>query len=80
MKKNTGRVIRTRSMTRWEILSWVNSPASQNWVVRTEGSGNWNQPQYFSYSLGEDRYQRARLLNNLSGIDESTIQGFEVEE
>jgi hypothetical protein len=27
-----------------------------------------------------EKYQRARLLPDLSGVDESTIQGFEVEE
>jgi hypothetical protein len=30
--------------------------------------------------MEEDRYQRARFLPDLSGIDESTVQGFEAEE
>jgi hypothetical protein len=29
--------------------------------------------------MEEDRYQRARLLPDLSGIDENTVEGFEIE-
>jgi hypothetical protein len=78
---------RERPMTRWEILAWVNSEASRGWFARikkTNGSwGNWKYPMTFDYTCtGETdfNYQRARLLPDLSGIDESTIQGFEVEE
>jgi hypothetical protein len=36
---------------------------------------------YFgSYDLDADRYQRARLLPDGSGVDESSVQGLEVEE
>ncbi|MDR0656552.1 MAG: hypothetical protein LBG22_09595 [Treponema sp.] len=71
---------RTRPMSRWEVLDWANSEASRGWVVRLEGSGIWNTPQFFNYDLDSYRYQRARLLPDLSGVDKSTIQGFEVEE
>jgi hypothetical protein len=81
-----------RPMTRWEILDWANSEASRGWVVQSRYIGNdfwglWNNPQRFLYDTCEDfvdenvvEYRRARLLPDLSGIDESTIQGFEVEE
>jgi hypothetical protein len=78
---------RKRPMTRWEILAWSNSEASRGWFARikkTNGSwGDWKYPMTFDYTCtGETdfNYQRARLLPDLSGIDESTIQGFEVEE
>jgi hypothetical protein len=71
---------RKRLMTRFEVLNWANSEASHGWVVRPEGNDTWHVPQFFSYSLGECRFQRARLLPDLSGVDEDTIQGFEVEE
>ncbi|MDR0586183.1 MAG: hypothetical protein LBG26_02985 [Treponema sp.] len=69
-----------RPMTRWEILNWVSSEASRGWVVRPEGGDTWSTPQFFNYDMESDRYQRARLLSDLSGVDESNIQGFEVEE
>jgi hypothetical protein len=87
---------RKRPRTRWEILAWANSDESQGWFVRgiyigdTEARACWREwqfPQSFRYDTSEDfpdvgvyEYQRARLLPDLSGIDESTIQGFEVEE
>jgi hypothetical protein len=71
---------RTRDMNRWEILAWANSEASRRWVVMHKSEVEWKIPQYFGYSDNVDNYQRARLLPDLSGIDESTIQGFEVEE
>jgi hypothetical protein len=36
-------------------------------------------PQYFSYNDEGAVYQRAKLLPDHSGVDESTIQGFETE-
>jgi hypothetical protein len=84
---------RKRAMTRWEILAWVNSEESRGWLVRSLFIGDagiwrqWELPQYFSYDtcegMTDDRlfeYQRARILPDHSGIDEDTIQGFEVEE
>jgi hypothetical protein len=71
---------RKRLMTRFEILGWTTSEASRGWVVRPEGNDTWHVPQFFSYDLGEYRFQRARILPDLSGVDEDTIQGFEVEE
>jgi hypothetical protein len=71
---------RKRAMNRWEILDWASSEASRGWVVRQI----WNAPDWMCppapfYNLDTDTYQRARLLPDLSGVDESTIQGFEVE-
>jgi hypothetical protein len=74
----------TRPMTRWEVFDWANSEASRGWVVRIiydSGSKNeWHLPQYIGYGSYIKSYQRARLLPDLSGVDEDTIQGFEVEE
>jgi hypothetical protein len=69
----------TREMTRWEILAWANSEESRGWVVHAEGDERWYAPQFLSYDMDEDRYERAKLKANLSGVDESTIRGFEVE-
>jgi hypothetical protein len=71
---------RKRPMTRWEILAWAGGEESRGWVVRQVGEIEWKLPQYFSYDLDSDRYERVKLLPDGSGIDESTIQGFEVEE
>jgi hypothetical protein len=73
-------VKRTRDMTRWEILAWVGSEESRGWLVMYVGSGDWSPPQYYNYADLPEQYQRARLLPDHSGIDEDTIQGFEVEE
>jgi hypothetical protein len=73
-------VKRKRVMSRWEVLDWANSEASRGWVVRQVGSEDWLCPQALYYNLDTDRYDRARLLPDLSGVDESTIQGFEVKE
>jgi hypothetical protein len=69
----------TRAMTRWEALAWASSEASHGWVVR-ERVNVWVPPQFYSYDADIDEYQRARLLPDGSGIDESSICGFEVEE
>jgi hypothetical protein len=71
---------RKRLMTRWEILAWVNSDESRGWVVQMAGDEEWFAPQCLSYNVDIDIYRRALLLPDLSGIDESTIQVFEVEE
>jgi hypothetical protein len=77
---------RKRPMTRWEVLDWANSKAGRGWVVCPAGDGVsrppgvWRPPQFYGYDEGVEYYQRARLLPDLSGVDESTIQGFEVEE
>jgi hypothetical protein len=78
-------VKRTRPWTRWETLAWANSDESRGWFVRVghddESWSGWVFPMEFQYNnLKTNRYQRARLLDDHSGIDESTIQGFEAEE
>jgi hypothetical protein len=45
-----------------------------------DGDRDWGQPQSRGYNYDLKNYVRARLLPDLSGVDESTIQGFEVEE
>jgi hypothetical protein len=70
---------RKRPMTRFEMLAWASSTKSLGWAVR-HADVLWRPPQYYGYDMDADRYQRARLLPDLSGVDESTIQGFEVEE
>jgi hypothetical protein len=69
-----------RTMTCWEALAWASSEASHGWVVTPEGDETWFPPQFYSYIGNIDKYQRARLLPDGSGIDESSICGFEVEE
>jgi hypothetical protein len=71
---------RKRLMARWEVLAWACSEESRGWVVRAKGSKWWCPPQFFSYDMDAKRYERARILPDMSGIDRSTIQGFEVEE
>jgi hypothetical protein len=68
-----------RAWTRWEVLDWANSEESRGWVVRKKGSKQWYSPQFFCYDDGADKYKRARILPDKSGIDESTIQGFKSE-
>jgi hypothetical protein len=71
---------RKRLMTLWETLMWASSADSFGWLVRC-GGDRWRPPQFYSYHSDTlENYQRARLLPDLSGIDESTIQGFEAEE
>jgi hypothetical protein len=72
-------------MTRWEILEWANSKASLGWVVAHIRKGYkidffWVNPQCPSYDCDITEYRRARILPDKSGIDESTICGFEVVE
>jgi hypothetical protein len=75
-------------MGRLEILAWVNSPESWEWVVSRKYVGdddweNWDLPQRFKYDGKEEysdpcviSYRRARLLPGKYVLDESTIQGF----
>jgi hypothetical protein len=69
-----------RPATRWEWMHWANTRASRGWLVRVSENSDWYLPQGISYGGCVDTYQRARILPDLSGVDESTIQGFEVEE
>jgi hypothetical protein len=79
--RRTMPVKRTRPMTRWEILAWATGEESHGWVVRSKNvDDSWAPPQSFGYGLDRHGYERARLLDDHSGIDESTIQGFETEE
>jgi hypothetical protein len=68
-----------RAMTRWEVLDWTNSEASRGWVVRIDDKSEWVSPQCLGYGSNIKDYRRARLLPDLSGVDESTIQRFEIE-
>jgi hypothetical protein len=70
---------RTRPMTNDEAIAWVKSDESLGWMVRCSFQ-NWDFPRIFGYHGNIKSYQRARMLPDLSGIDESTIQGFEVKE
>jgi hypothetical protein len=74
-----GRKRKVRPWTRWEILAWANSDESRGWVVKHRDADNWISPQCSSYNDETYKYQRARMLPDHSGIDESTIQGFVVE-
>jgi hypothetical protein len=71
---------RKRPASRWEVLGWANSEESRGWVVRRGGGYSWVPPQCLAYDENITIYQRARLLPDFSGVDESTIQGFEVKE
>jgi hypothetical protein len=76
---------RTRPMTQREAIDWARSKESWGWLVRRHENdiwGEWRYPTEFDYSLLAvlKSYQRARLLPDHFGIDEDTIQGFEVEE
>jgi len=85
-------VKKTRPMTAFECLAWVNSSDSQGWLVSVKYIGNdfwgdWDIPQRFKYDTQENysdpgvvSYRRARVLPDKSGIDESTIQGFVMED
>jgi hypothetical protein len=70
-------VKRTREMTMQEIAVWVMSVDSLGWLVKYKDGWHFPRSMRFLDSLCE--YQRARLLPDHSGVDEDTIQGFEVE-
>jgi hypothetical protein len=69
-----------RPMTQSEAISWKNSKDCWGWMVRISTRDTWGFPSQFLYEFGNFEYQRARLLPDFSGIDESTIQGFMTEE
>jgi hypothetical protein len=70
-----------RSMTGNEAFVWAESEASLGWMVRNTVDNKWTFPRFFAYRICRmENYQRARILPDNSGIDESTVQGFEVEE
>jgi len=83
---------KTRPMDSFECLAWASSPESHGWMVsiNTGPFVAWEPgdiPQRFRYDGKEGRvfhdtfsYRRAKILPDRSGIDESTIQGFVVEE
>jgi hypothetical protein len=71
---------RKRIMTKNEAFVWAESEASLGWMVCNIADNKWTFPRFFSYRMCcIENYQRARLLPDLSGIDESTVQGFEIE-
>jgi hypothetical protein len=72
---------RKRHWTTDDIEAWAESDASPGWVIRY-GEGPWALPRsvVLIFSTDTSNYQRARLLPDMSGIDENTIQGFWVEE
>jgi len=84
---------KTRPMDAFQRLAWAGSAESQGWMVsiKTKHDGDWRPwdiPQRFKYNGDEDykisfdyvSYRRAKVLPDKSGIDESTIQGFDIEE
>jgi hypothetical protein len=75
--RNIPKIIRT--MTKDEAMAWASGSESLGWMVRCSFQ-NWDFPRTFGYHGTIKSYQRARMLPDLSGIDESTIQGFKVEE
>jgi hypothetical protein len=70
---------RKRDMTKEEVKAWAASKESLGWMVLFD-TESLDFPRQLNFLLDIGRYQRARMLPDLSGIDESTIQGFEVEE
>jgi hypothetical protein len=71
---------RKRLMTAEEAIRWANSKESSGWMVCINKDGPWSFPEWFSYDCGMETYQRAKMRPDLSFIDRSTIQGFEVVE
>jgi hypothetical protein len=78
-------VLKKRDMTRWEVLAWATSEISHGWVVVNDSkapadSDYWVSPQYFNYYGSITNYKRAMLKPDCTGVDESSIQTFEVVE
>jgi hypothetical protein len=71
---------RRRRMTSEEVNAWAESEDSTGWMVRVKPNYNWHFPRAVIPYGDTSVWERARILSDLSGIDESTIQGFEVEE
>jgi hypothetical protein len=70
---------RKRPYTQEEAKAWAESEDSLGWMARISEDNVWNFPRNLGYGYYIPDYQRARLLPDNSGIDESTIQGFEIE-
>jgi hypothetical protein len=70
---------RERKMTRAEAKAWAVSSESLGWMIRFD-EDYWGFPDRYGFEYDISRYRRAKLRPDLSGIDESTICGFEVEE
>jgi hypothetical protein len=70
---------RRRPMTPEEARAWAESDESKGWMVKL-GIREWTFPRFHGYGDDISHYRRARMLPDMSGVDESTIQGFEVEE
>jgi hypothetical protein len=70
---------RRRPMTPEEARAWAESDESLGWMVKL-GIREWTFPRFHGYGDDISHYRRARILPDMSGVDESTIQGFEVEE
>jgi hypothetical protein len=69
-----------RPMTRWECLAWANSNEACGWFVKA-GKSDWYCPQNWDYnSSGVSGFRRAKLKLDGSGVDESTITDFSVED
>jgi hypothetical protein len=83
---------KNRSWDTFECLVWAGSDESRGWMVRRRYIGDdvwgqWDIPQRFRYDTQEEfggpgviKYQRARVLPDKSGIDESTVERFVMEE
>jgi hypothetical protein len=85
-------VQKTRPMTRYEIMAWAQSPESKGWLVNIRLKGykeledDWQFPCHYKYDNYEHtaddiyEYVRAPLLPDCSGVDETKMTMFEVEE
>jgi hypothetical protein len=80
LTRNLSKRKRSRPMIKKEAKAWAESDASLGWMARYRTQPVWLFPRECRYSLRMEGYQRARMLPDYSGIDKSTIQGFEVEE
>jgi hypothetical protein len=65
-------------MTPEEAQAWAESDESLGWMVKL-GIREWTFPRFHGYGDDISHYRRSRMLPDMSGVDESTIQGFEVE-
>jgi hypothetical protein len=79
------KALKKRDMTRWEALAWATSEISHGWVVMNypkapADSDDWALPQSFNYFGSITNYRRAMLKPDCTGVDESSIQTFEVVE
>jgi hypothetical protein len=72
-----------RDMTKEEVKAWAASDEGLGWMVAQSDIGvynTWFFPRDLTYTRSDiSTYRCARIKPDLSGIDESTIRGFEVE-